>query len=402
METNKDNSFKEKINTVVCGDVLEVLKTFPNESIDLIITSPPYYGLRNYGVDGQIGLEQTFDEYLKKMLEITAELKRVLKKTGQFWLNMGDCYGGTRWSNSQGTGAWANKRVVKKSIVHEKESTEKCLLMQPERLAISMIDNQGWILRNKIKWAKQVYLKKQNKTVGSVMPTSVKDRFNESGEELYFFVKNKKYYSDLDVVRLKNQVLGVTDFRASGLVRSAELYPNSKFANAEKQGKIDGRVSSHIKNYNGKFVDNKNAEKFNSPRARTQRTGRKANNSKLNNWNFMPNKWKKEKVLNVGENTQGKNLPSIWQIGTEPHNFKKELNLDIEHFAMFPQALVEIPIKFGTPKNGIVLDPFMGGGTTAIVAKKLGKNYIGIELNPEYIKIAEARINATQIDNKLF
>ena len=126
----------------------------------------------------------------------------------------------------------------------------KCMLMQPERLAIAMIDQQGWILRNKIKWCKQVLLKKQNRTIGSVMPASVKDRFNESGEELYFFVKNKKYYSDLDAVRLKIQC---PDDRAeNGFVRSGELYPNSKYNTNDPliDGKPQFKASEEeIRNY---------------------------------------------------------------------------------------------------------------------------------------------------------
>jgi DNA modification methylase len=93
-------------------------------------------------------------------------------------------------------------------------------------------------------------------------------------------------------------------------------------------------------------------------------------------------------------NPAGKNLPTVWLIGSEPHNFQKELGVNVDHFAIFPQALCEIPIKFGSPKGGLVLDPFMGSGTVAVVAKKLGRNYIGIELNKEYIKIAEKRIAA--------
>jgi len=394
------------INKIICGDALLELKKLPDESIDLIITSPPYYGLRNYQVDGQIGLEKTFEEYLKKILEITAELKRVLKKTGTFFLNMGDCYG-THNSGGKGHSHNFKKEDIGQSWNKPKQNlSEKCMLMQPERLAIKMIDEQGWILRNKIKWAKQVLIKKQNRTIGSVMPTSVKDRFNESGEELYFFVKSKKYYSNLDVVRLPNQVLGVTDFRedthhlGSGFVRTPELYPNSK--------------------YRGKFRGNENAESFNSPRVRTQRN--KVNDPRGNHegvpgsWrDFKDNpensfpKFQKRKnieVLNgrrrdislyerMGENIQGKNLPTIWLIGSEPHNFQKEVGASVDHFAVFPEALCEIPIKFGCPKNGIVLDCFSGSGTALIVAKKLGRNFIGIEISPAYCKIAEERLRGT-------
>lgn len=472
------------INKIICGDSLEELKRIPDESVDMVITSPPYYGLRNYGVEGQIGLEKTFDEYLDKMIEIMREIKRVVKKSGTIWINFGDCYGGQPAGNkSKGRARGQNK-------------SQKCLLMMPERFAIRCVDELGLILRNKIVWAKQVLVKKENRTIGSVMPTSVKDRFNESYELLYFFVKNKKYYSNLDAVRIPNQVLGVTDFRASGLVRSAELYPNSKYAKAEGQGKIDGakryneipedyrkkklqnlpdkgkelnRCMSGTPNYTyqGKFAGmGKEAEMFNSPRARMQRN--KVNDPRGNHLGG-PGSWRdfKDKhdsftsplgkniptVHLVGENIQeklsqqlhewyleatkklspesfnknaqkkyeelteeqkyidrfisgkilnclgGDNVfPAVWQINSEPHNFQKELGVKTDHFAVFPQALLEIPIKFGCPPGGIVLDPFMGSGQTALMAKKLGRNFIGIELNQDYIKICEERLSRLNLE----
>ena len=476
METNK----------IYQGDTLTELKKFPDEYIDLVITSPPYYGLRRYGdYKEQIGLEKTFEEYLKKILEITAEIKRVLKPTGQFWLNMGDCYGG----NMSWTEEYANKKQwhpknpikrkfggnIKTSTLTNPESllnkgrsgNQKCMLMQPERLAIKMIDEQGWILRNKIKWAKQVLIYKEKKTKGSVMPTSVKDRFNESGEELYFFVKNKKYYSDLDAVRLKLSDVtlerlkydwkssdtsklskGITAISNNGFNKAIEkmrvnVYGdkfNYRVRDAKrKAGQPQFKASEEeIKNYSPADHRGKNditeknyglnryskgseyEQKYGEPWDRfgentnKSRTGRKANNPELGNRNFMPYRKRNspEKLKSMGvpatyigatgedhnllNNPAGKNLPTIWLIGSEPHNFQRELGSEIttDHFAIFPQALVEIPIKFGSSKGGLVLDPFMGSGTVALVAKKLGRNYIGIELNLDYIKIAEKRIAA--------
>src|SRR3990167_8060376 len=226
-------------NSIICGDALSELKKMPDEFVDLVITSPPYYALRNYQVDGQLGLEKTFAVYQEKLLAIIAEIKRVLKLTGQFWINLGDIYGtgsgaGSRKGTKQATNTGSN--------YYENEGKNppgeaKCLMMMPERNALKMIDEQGWILRNKIRWAKQILIKKENRTIGSVMPTSVKDRFNESGEELYFFVKSKKYYSNLDAVRMKIQC---PDDRAeNGFVRSGELYPNSKYNTDDPL--IDGR-----------------------------------------------------------------------------------------------------------------------------------------------------------------
>ena len=422
-----------KTNTIIKGNALEELKKLPDESIDLIITSPPYYGLRNYQVEGQIGLEETFEEYLEKMLKITAELKRVLKKTGQMWWNHGDCYGGMQGKYNgypdqklkkgeqlpnfkKLKAGWEGKENIKTSTLTNPEynykrgraGNQKCLLMQPERLAIKMIDEQGWILRNKIKWTKQVLIKKENKTIGSVMPTSVKDRFNESGEEFYFFVKSKKYYSNLDAVRIPNQVLGVTDFRAEGFVRSAELYYNSKYRNVEGQGKIDGASRFNLRvrdaerkagqpGYKATKEEIERYKRYGSPRARAERRRDKTL--------IDPNAKGLRQAPEPGEpnafHPLGKNIPTIWQINSEPHNFRKELGVDVDHFAVFPEALVEIPIKFGCPPNGIVLDPFFGSGTTGLVALKQGKRFIGIELNPEYIKIAKKRLRPYLEQTKL-
>jgi len=456
-------------NKIICGDVLSELKKFPTESIDCVITSPPYYGLRNYHVEGQIGLEETFEEYLDKLIEIMWEIKRVVKKTGQIWINMGDCYGGPPAGNKTISKANIGKdgyfaRVMErsrgaKSFVPapdnermfsgksnnsrlKQTAKQKCLLMQPERFAIRCIDEVGLILRNKIKWAKQVLIKKESRTIGSVMPTSVKDRFNESGEELYFFVKNKKYWSDLDAVRLPHQVVGVTDLRPDGILRQ-RLYPESKYNKfnyrvrdaIRKKGQPQFRATEkEIREYHGKFAGRKDAEMFNSPRERTQRKSleermkdTKDKNTKQSraynikkllsevrlgirpNTGMVPNKeWRNKTIKDPnakglrqapepGEphafNSKGKNIPTIWQINPEPHNFKKELGVDVEHFAIFPEALIEIPIKFGCPKGGVVLDPFMGSGTTAMVAKKLGRDFIGIEISEEYCRLAEKRLN---------
>lgn len=148
-----------QLNKIHRGDVLEVLKTFPNEFVDCIVTSPPYYGLRDYGCDGQIGLEPSLDEYLDKMLAVTTELKRVLKSTGTLWWNHGDSYG-----TGNGAGVRSGKQATKRGTQtnerwqqHGKAAItgyEKSLLLQAHRLAISMIDQQNWILRNAIIWWK--------------------------------------------------------------------------------------------------------------------------------------------------------------------------------------------------------------------------------------------------------
>jgi len=354
--------YQDKHATIYNGDALIILKQMPNESVDMIITSPPYYGLRNYGVDGQIGLEKSFSNYLNKLLEITAELKRVLKNTGSLWWNMGDCYAS---SGNEKTRFWHGKNQGKHRLSKDEYSgrarvknyQSKCLLLAPERLAMRMIDEQGWILRNKVHRCKQVLIKKENRTIGSVMPASVKDRFNETGELLFFFTKSKKYYCSLDAVRLP---------RAD------------------------------------KFIGKQDAEMFGSPRARTQRTENKYSEiiSGMAGKNIKHGISKKAQKLGLNSfeysrlfpNPLGKNIPTYWQINPEPHSFKKELGVDTDHFAAFPEALCDIPIRFTCPADGIVLDPFAGSGTALVKAKKLGRKGIGIDLNPDYCEIAKRRL----------
>ena len=176
----------EKIkNKIIHGDVLKELEKIPGESIDCIITSPPYYGLRDYGVTGQIGLEKTLDGYLQKMLAVTKELKRVLKKEGTLWLNHGDSYAGGGGGNygyglsSLQGGSHPTNKKNRKEYLESNGVLAKCMELQNYRLVIRMIDEQGWILRNTIIWHKP-----------NCMPSSVKDRFTVDYEPLFFFSKS--------------------------------------------------------------------------------------------------------------------------------------------------------------------------------------------------------------------
>ena len=380
---------------IYIGDVLKALKLLPDNSVDMCITSPPYLGLRAYGHDGQIGLEPTIDDYLKKMLEVTIEVKRVIKKAGSFWLNMGDCFGaGARKTNVPDT---INKKRGLTGLPekHRNQGYAKCLLMMPERLAVAMIDKQGWTLRNKIKWVKQILIEKRNKTIGSAMPTSVADRFNETSEELYLFTKSKKYYFDIDSVRVPCQVQGVTDLRENGFLRAKKFEYDSKYlAEYSSMAKQSGQRFD----YKGKFEGTEDAESFNSPRARSQRASKRADRGDTGgrwgndgNGMAMPTKY---------NNPKGKNIPNCWQINTEPRNFKKELGVDVDHFAAFPSALIRRPILVGCPEGGTVLDIFAGSGTVAVVSELLKRNSIGIELNPKYVQIIKKRLG--KLNNFLF
>lgn len=331
-------------NKIYCMDALQGIKQLPDESVDCIVTSPPYWGLRDYGIEGQIGLEPTLDEYLNKLLEITAELKRALKPTGVLFWNHGDCYGG---SPSSGTNAGTRQRG---SIKRQPKPGiyPKCLALQNHRLILRMIDEQGWILRNQIIWHKP-----------NGMPSSVKDRFNNSYEPVFMLTKNKKYWFDLDAVRV----------------------PHKDIRDYSRHAPFNYRVREAKKGHNGIIGVKSTKEEM----AEYDSKGIKVPGQRIQGMHRKPHKSNYEsngKPLVDFE--KGKNPGDLWKIPTQP--------FPEAHFATFPEKLINPMIKAGCPESGIVLDPFMGAGTTALVARKLSRQFIGFEINPDYVKIARARV----------
>ena len=346
------------------GDAVELLREMPPESVDTVITSPPYHGLRDYGVEGQIGMEPTLEEYHDRLLEVTAELKRVMKPSAVLFWNHGDSY------------------------------QNKCLTMQDARLIIRMIDEQGFLLRNRNIWHKI-----------NGMPSSVQDRFSNMYEPVYMLVKQKKYCFDLESVRVPHKDATEVKYRM-------KLRKN--------------------KNYNVKAPYGSNTPyRHNAARITSQES---------------PNRiWDDDATLERLI-AAGKNPGDVWRISTQPY--------PDSHFATFPIALVEPLIKAGCPAEicsvcglprvrvvdrefvpqqdvseakgirgandqkpmdasnqwqgvprgttthrttgwtscscgagyvaGTVLDPFCGSGTVLEVCRLLNRNAIGIELNPEY------------------
>lgn len=324
MEQIKTNNIK--LNNIYQGDALEVLKTFPSESIDMVITSPPYWNLRDYGIAEQLGREDTLEEYLEKLCKIFDEVKRVLKTEGSCWVNLGDAYGGTCDKQNYKDPKYKNGRNGQ-SISLSKNYTGKCLLQIPSRFAIMMTDELGFILRNEIIWHKP-----------NCMPSSVKDRFTIDFEKLFFFTKNKKYYFEQ-----QKEPMVTADINPPRGSKGVIGQSNS----GRKKQDLVGR--NDYTDFNSRYIPPKD---------------------------YMRNK------------------RSIWSINTQP---LKEL-----HFATFPEELIEIPIKACCLENGVVLDIFMGSGTTAIVAKKLNRNWIGIELNPKYVEMAYKRIDKVYYQFELF
>ena len=272
-----------KVNHIYQGNVLNIIKDIKDNSVQCVVTSPPYYCLRDYGTDDQLGLEDTPEEYLENMVKVFRGVKKVLKDDGTLWLNIGDSY------NSQtGLGFNTNKKEKQNHRITELQKTQGSLVKKislkpknlvgiPWRVAFAL-QNDGWYLRQDIIWHKP-----------NPMPESVQDRCTKAHEYIFLLSKSPKYYYDSDAIRDKPH-------------------------------------------YN-------------------------------------------EEV--------GANKRSVWSINVKP--YKKA------HFATFPEKLPELCIKAGSKKGDTILDPFFGSGTTGWVAQRLGRKWLGIELNPKYIKIANER-----------
>lgn len=356
------------------GNSLELLKEMQDESIDMIITSPPYFNLRNYGTKNEVGQESTIEEYLNNLIDIFDECKRVLKKDGSCWVNLDDVY------------------------------IKQCLSCIPDRFKILMV-NHGWICRNEIIWHKP-----------NAMPSSAKTRFNNDYEKMFFFTKNKNYFFETQYEPLKTKAIGNKSKKNVG-----SKYLNLEQESSVRQGMNKSRGSKIVvlrKNLpkQDEFVDfirsrtsiEMLAENSDIKRTTIEHWFRRDRGGfaypKIDDWNKV--KWLVDDFSNefhemdvkltevtletddiLKNSDKGRIKRSVWAINTRP--FKGC------HFAPYPEELVETPIKACCPDGGIVLDPFMGSGTTGVVCKRLGKKFVGIDINKEYIKIAEERIKNT-------
>ena len=297
----------------------------PNEFIDCVISSPPYWQLRDYGYNGQWGLEPTFQQYLEHLWEMMDEIYRVLKPSGTVWINLGDTYNNSGWAGDR-KDKYNDQPIVatgtKAGRGGQKGFPDKCLILIPHRFAIGCID-RGWIVRNDIIWAKR-----------NGMPEPVNDRFTKKHEYIFLMTKSKKYHFDLDSIRDKH------------------IWENDKRNNGER----------HKYNEGAKSIEN-------------EKVGAKA----------------------VSFNPKGKNPGSVsdfWDVKTKPSSTK--------HYASYNVDLITKPILAGCPEGGIIYDPFMGSGTTAIHAINNNRNFIGSEMSEEYLKIANSRIEETQKQRRLF
>ena len=308
-------------NEMITGDARQVLGTLPDAFVDTVVTSPPYFRLRDYGVSGQLGLEPHVDDWVAELRAVMSQVARVLKPGGSVWLNLADSY--ERTGRTGGL--------------------PKSLLLGPERLLLAL-QRDGWIVRNQVVWAKT-----------NPIPASVRDRLSANHERLFLLVRSRHYYFNLDAIRLPHR----SKRRPTG--RQPERRPPPSWA-GPLAGSQHGLERMHARGLAG--------------------------------------------------HPAGKNPGDVWRFPTAGYRGA--------HFAVFPEALVERPLRATCPERtcsscgvawqrqkgdivptcscgggwlpGLVLDPFMGSGTVAVVAERLERDWLGIELNPEFVAMAERRI----------
>lgn len=335
---------------LITGDSLDILKTLQSESVQCVVTSPPYFGLRDYGSDKQIGLEQSPVEYVNKLVLIFCEVYRILKTDGTLWLNLGDSYiGGKGRSGSSGPakqelrhsrgisinrahhtigGGGILKATDNLPLLRELGIKPKDLIGIPWLVAFAL-RNAGWYLRQDIIWAKGISGRYKG---GGCMPESVQDRCTKAHEYIFLLTKSAKYYYNYEAI---------------------------------KEDSID------IESIKGK-----------RPRSGGNRRGVAMVGTGFDNnpENYYGKKYPK------------RNRRSVWHINST--GYKGGVNKSTVHFATYPPALIEPCILAGSKKGDVILDPFSGSGTTGEVALKHGRKYIGIELNPQYIKISHERLSS--------
>jgi len=326
------------------GDCLAILPTLAAASVQCCVTSPPYFGLRNYGVDGQIGLEPTIGEYVAKMTAVFREVWRVLKPDGVLWLNLGDSY-----VNSLGNGRGGETNIAG-AVPHRSAGDKtksglpsKNLIGIPWRVAFALQDD-GWILRSDIIWHKP-----------NPMPESVTDRPTRSHEYIFLFAKQAKYYYDAEAIK------------EPASESSIQRINQPNFANQTGGDKDYGEKS------------NRSMRKTLENWADKQRGHGRRHDGFNDRWDNMT---RDEQCAGM------RNKRDVWTVA--PATYAEA------HFATFPPDLIEPCILAGSAPGDTVLDPFSGSGTTAAVALKHHRNAIGLELNPAYIEMAHKRIGKTQ------
>lgn len=347
MVTQNVASFSEYISSdstvplLIRGDAKDVLASFPPESIDMVITSPPYYMKREY-LGGGIGLEDTYSEYIDDLVAICQQVYRVLKPTGSFWLNLGDSY------------------------------QSKNLLMIPQRVAIRLTDEVGFTLRNQVVW---------NKLKGA--PDNAKDKMRTLWEPVFFFTKEPSgYYYDIDAVRKKPRKAKSVEHGAvvsatgvSGVRYRRKIELSTELSDEEKKN-ANAALDDMLH-----LVEIGEVPDFRMVIRGATRTTH-GDSAKLSG--------RAKELADKGfyflkYSNKGAKISDVWDIIPEDTQGRRY------HYAPYPEDLVKNPIALTCPPDGIVLDPFVGTGTTCKVARAMGRKSVGIDLAEEYLEIAAGR-----------
>lgn len=394
---------------MLVGDCIDMMRTLPDQSVQCCVTSPPYFGLRDYGVDGQIGLEQTPAEFIGRLVEVFREVRRVLRDDGTAWVNMGDSYA-SKPNGPVGLGGHSvDTPHVAVRTANARRSSQipegfkhKDLMGMPWRLAFALQDD-GWYLRQDIIWHKP-----------NPMPESTRDRCTKAHEYIFLLSKSRRYHCDMEAIREPANLTGKGS--ANGF-RGGAYIDGATFDNAEGGSRTStGNTVPPIQSNNGvgwghgTDAKSRNRQRVTVPTGWDTSTGdgghgafHKEGAERARRDSYKREDSKREQVI-PGQNkgthrpdreestwdTSTRNKRSVWTVAT--HSFKDA------HFATFPPDLIRPCVLAGAPRGGIVIDPFGGAGTTAVVAMQEGRKSILCELNPEYAAMAERRIATAWLD----
>jgi DNA modification methylase len=337
-----------------------MLRTLPDDSVHCVVTSPPYWGLRDYGVAGQLGMEATYQEHIAVMVDVFREVRRVLRSDGTLWLNYGDTYASS--VNGRPSAEVVNDdRTFRDKPFSTVQGTlkPKDLCGIPWRVAFALQDD-GWWLRQDIIWAKP-----------NPMPESIRDRCTKAHEYIFMMSKSARYFYDQEAIKEPTSMSSVERLTQPTIdsQQGSDRVPGKTNGNMKAVGKID-KQSGHGRRHAGLNERWKASQDFKPSGAYGHGAGRNDGDNHPSGGFIAPGGLR--------------NKRSVWTVATQPFTDA--------HFATFPPELIEPCIKAGCPAGGTVLDPFGGAGTTGIVSDRLGRNAILIELNPAYAAMAERRI----------
>jgi DNA modification methylase len=331
-------------NALIHGDSLEVLQEFPDESVNCVITSPPYWGVREYSGESQLGQEASVQEFVDNLLAIFEEVKRVLKEDGSFWLNIGDTY------------------------------DDKDQVGVPWRVALALKDEQDWMLRNDVIW---------NKVKGN--PSAASDRLRVMHEYIFHFVKQKDYYYDMDAIRgeadfeleFKENGDVVSPTGVSGSRYRRQINNNDALTTEEKQNAKEA-LDEHLEK-----LKNREIKDFRM----VIRDEQRSTHGESEDLSGRARELAETGFYFLRYNANGPVPENIWDIVPEDEHREDT------HCAVYPVELCEKPIKATCPEDGIVLDPFVGTGTSVVAANKYGRRGVGIDASEDYLGTAEDRLD---------